>query len=136
MRKITIVFLFFTLVSFGQNMDEYQWKNRVLLVFADEKNSDNLKLQIQVLENNKAELKERKIVVYKILPSLFNFNFEDNWQSSSKYFKKFNPNKTKFKVMLIGLDGGIKLEQAKILSTEKLFVLIDGMPMRKREIRN
>ena len=37
--------------------------------------------------------------------------------------------------MLIGLDGGIKLEQIQILSAEKLFAIIDGMPMRKREIR-
>jgi hypothetical protein len=34
------------------------------------------------------------------------------------------------------LDGKIKLEQSTILSTEKLFTIIDGMPIRKREIRN
>ncbi|MDP5094209.1 MAG: DUF4174 domain-containing protein, partial [Polaribacter sp.] len=51
-------------------------------------------------------------------------------------FLKYNPKNTPFKVMLIGLDGGIKLAQSTVLSKEKLFAIIDGMPMRKREIRN
>ena len=136
MKKIAFIFLFSSLISFGQNMDKHQWENRVLLVFADDKNSEELKEQIQVFESNIKELKERKLVVYQILPTLFNFNFDESWQTTSKYYRKFNADKTKFKVILIGLDGGIKLEQKQVLSKEKLFSLIDGMPMRKREIRN
>ena len=37
--------------------------------------------------------------------------------------------------LLIGLDGGIKLRQNSILTKEKLFAIIDGMPMRRRELK-
>ena len=41
-----------------------------------------------------------------------------------------------FEVVLIGLDGGIKLRQTKLVSLDKLFTLIDGMPMRRNELKN
>jgi len=50
-------------------------------------------------------------------------------------FSSFIPKKDVFTIRLIGLDGGIKLEQNRVLSSEKLFTVIDGMPMRKNEIR-
>ena len=39
-------------------------------------------------------------------------------------------------MILIGLDGGVKLRQTEMISLDKLFTLIDGMPMRRREIKN
>ena len=42
----------------------------------------------------------------------------------------------KFRVILIGLDGGIKIEKVKAISKEELFQKIDAMPMRIREIKN
>ncbi|MBG7611245.1 DUF4174 domain-containing protein [Polaribacter sp. BAL334] len=51
-------------------------------------------------------------------------------------FSSFKPKKDVFTITLIGLDGGIKLEQNRVISSEKLFTIIDGMPIRKREIRN
>ena len=106
------------------------------MVFADDKNSDEQKQKIQILKNYKKDLRDRKVLVYQILPTLFNFNFEEKWYVSSKYYQKFNSDKNKFKIILIGLDGRIKLEQTEILSAEKILTLIDRMPMRKKEIRN
>ncbi|WP_345165985.1 DUF4174 domain-containing protein [Algibacter aquimarinus] len=39
-------------------------------------------------------------------------------------------------LLLIGLDGGIKLRQSKMLYCKDLFSVIDVMPMRKSEINN
>ena len=41
-----------------------------------------------------------------------------------------------FEISLIGLDGGIKLSQNEILTAEKLFGIIDQMPMRRIEVEN
>ena len=38
-------------------------------------------------------------------------------------------------MILIGLDGGIKLEQTTILKKKELFRIIDSMPMRMEELR-
>jgi hypothetical protein len=41
-----------------------------------------------------------------------------------------------FEIILIGLDGGIKLRKNDIVSREELFSIIDAMPMRRNEMRN
>ena len=38
---------------------------------------------------------------------------------------------THFEVILIGLDGYIKLQQNEVISAKNLFAIIDAMPMRK-----
>ena len=63
------------------------------------------------------------------------FPENSEWVSSSLKDELKISRKTEFEVFLLGLDGGIKLRQQEIVKTEKLFSLIDGMPMRKAEIR-
>ena len=40
-----------------------------------------------------------------------------------------------FSVVLIGKDGTQKLQQNEVLPIDKLFAVIDAMPMRRREAR-
>jgi hypothetical protein len=40
-----------------------------------------------------------------------------------------------FAAVLVGRDGGEKLRSAEPVPAEKLFDLIDAMPMRQREMR-
>ena len=124
-----------TLSSFSQDLSKHQWENRVLLVFTDDKNADAFKHQIAILSEHKKGLEERKLVIYQFTKNEFTTNFNDVWSSSNSLFKKYVKDNESFKVMLIGLDGGIKLEQNSILSPEKLFTIIDGMPMRRNELK-
>ena len=39
-------------------------------------------------------------------------------------------------LLLIGKDGGVKLKQDFIVAPQEIFDLIDGMPMRRAEMRN
>jgi hypothetical protein len=128
--------MLFSQFSFGQSMEKHQWENRLLLIFTEDKKSANYQKQITILENKIDELNERKLIVYSFTKNTFSLNFDTNWKKSVDLFSKFNPKKATFKVWLIGLDGGIKLEQQDILSVEKLISLIVGMPMRKLEIKN
>ncbi|WP_435415828.1 DUF4174 domain-containing protein [Polaribacter aestuariivivens] len=136
MKRITIIFLFISMVSLGQNMDKHQWKNRVLLVYTDDINSEDFKNQTLILEEHEKELLERKLLVYRFSKDIYNFNFEKKWKTSNSLYKKYVNNLKSFKVLLIGLDGGIKLTQNSVLKSDKLFTIIDGMPMRKRELKN
>ena len=131
MKTTAIFFLLFSMISFGQNIKKHQWKNRVLIVFTDDLQNDVYKNQLLILEEHPKELLERKLVVYCFTKSKYSYNFTSDWKPSTK----FKNEKVDFKVMLIGLDGGVKLAQTQYLSTEKLFTIIDGMPMRKRELK-
>lgn len=109
--------LLFTLSSVGQDLKKYQWKNRVLLVYADDLKSEIYLNQLQEFSDRKEDLKDRKLIII---------------DSKTNQYRIKN---SSFTVTLLGLDGGVKLQQNTLLTAEKLFTIIDGMPMRKREIR-
>ena len=50
--------------------------------------------------------------------------------------EEYNSRNTSFLVILIGKDGGVKIKDTKPLSSDRLFALIDGMPMRQQEMKN
>lgn len=136
MKYLSIfIFAFFYLNTIGQNIKNHQWENRVLLIYTSEKNSEKLNKQLSILSKDKEGLAERKLIIYSFTENAYRKNFEKNWKESNSLFKKFVNKKDDFTVWLIGLDGGIKLKQNTILAKIQLFALIDGMPMRKREIK-
>lgn len=124
------------LKTIGQKLEKHQWNDRVILIFSNDKSSSELEKQVDLLQKEKVGLEERKLKIYQFAESDFKFGFDDSWKKSTLNLKRFFDKEESFKIVLIGLDGGIKLKQNTILTPEKLFAIIDGMPMRKREIRN
>ncbi|WP_299152381.1 DUF4174 domain-containing protein [uncultured Christiangramia sp.] len=92
---------------------------------------------MKLLTEEPSELSERKLLVIQAHKDRYKIIFPENseWVSSSLKDELKISRKTEFEVFLLGLDGGIKQRQQEILQTEKFFSLIDGMPMRKAEIR-
>lgn len=130
------IFVFLTSNLISQNLEKHHWKDRLLLVFADRKTSEKLNSQIHLLSKDKTGLLERKLVIYQVVKNKFRTNLNTDWILSTKSLKPYRKKSAGFEVILIGLDGGVKHRQTKILSLEKLLALIDGMPMRKRVLKN
>lgn len=133
--------LIFALTFFGtslcssQDLRKHEWKNRVLLISS--KLEKPLNEQLTILLKDSEGLKERKLIIYKVLPNKYAEGIQsDLWLKNEKFYAKIKGKRSDFEVILIGLDGGVKLRQMESLTTEKLFTLIDGMPMRRREIKN
>ena len=132
-------FLFMIIVTsnmLSQDLKTHQWKNRLLLVFSDDKNSDVFKEQINILSKDKKGLLERKLIIYQFSKDKFTTDFNSKWYPAKKLTKKYRSKNMTFEVVLIGLDDGTKLRQTKLVSLDKLFTLIDGMPMRRNELKN
>ena len=122
-------------ISFGQNLNKHRWKDRVLLIISND--SAKQVQQIDVLKKDLEGIKERKLFVYVSTPFWMKKNMMDSeWERNTRFYEKVKKMKGNFEVALIGLDGGVKLRQTEVLSLEKLFTLIDGMPMRRAEIKN
>lgn len=137
MTKIIFFCIFsFVFSSYSQDVKKHKWENRVLLVFTHKKNDEIFNKQISNLLKEKKGLTERKLIIYQFVKDQYSINFDSKWLLSSLKKNKYKTESENFKVVLIGLDGGIKLEQTSLLSTKKLFTIIDGMPMRRNEIRN
>jgi hypothetical protein len=121
----------------AQELDTHRWKNRVLLIFAENDNNPTLSEQLKALNSDIEGLKERKLIVYQIFPTHYKIGYthsKETIKPDESLFKKYNTSPDPFKVILIGLDGGVKYEKYGLLKNSALFEIIDGMPMRKSEI--
>jgi hypothetical protein len=132
---LIIVFTLTFMQSFSQDFKDHQWKNRVLIISTNNEKGIEFQKQINLLENLDQELKERKLIVYQISDNKYKLNFTESYKLLNSSSKKYVSTKDGLQILLIGLDGGIKLKQNSILTAEKLFAIIDGMPMRKHELR-
>jgi predicted DNA-binding protein (UPF0278 family) len=125
----------------AQTLEELRWKNRVLIVKGSRVNSPAFDEQIGKFKSSKEVLKERKIAIYQVEEGLFKFiDYTDKLRDNSGKVrnvlrKGLLDNSKEFEVILIGLDGGVKLKKSHILSIEELFRTIDSMPMRSNELR-
>jgi hypothetical protein len=135
MKRLYLLFLLITPVSISQNIKKDLGKHRILIISTNDKNNADFINQIELLKNKSTEFEERKLKVFQALPNFFKSDSDENWSQSPDLYQKFNTEKAAFKIVLIGLDRGIKVSQTAILSVEKLFTIIDGMPMRQRELK-
>lgn len=120
---------------YAQNLSQHLWKNRVILILSE----DNVAFERQILafKTNEKGMNERSLIVYHLKPEEYQQVMpKSDVQKSTNLFKKYKQVNTHFEVILIGLDGGIKLRQKDFLSCEKLFATIDSMPMRSSELKN
>jgi hypothetical protein len=106
-----------------------------VIILSNDKDSEIFQKQLKELDSDHEGLKERKLIVYKILPEGQKITYHDGtWIYNSEMYRQYTNKNEYFKVVLIGLDGGIKLNQNKLLTIEELFSKIDVMPMRRSEI--
>ena len=133
-----INFFLITMPTHSQDLSTYQWKNRILIIFDDYKNSDQLIKQLQQLENHKRGLLDRKLVVFQSTLTEYRTgsNKYSHWLPGTDLAKRFKSNQTNFEVVLIGLDGGVKMRKEEIVYPDEIFGIIDKMPMRRAELRN
>lgn len=122
----------------AQITKSHQWENRVLLIMTNSLDNDTFIDQIKELKSDKNGLEERKLIIYQIEKNSYKIglNLEGSKAKSNKLYNKYKKANSPFEIVLIGLDGSIKLRQAELLTIEKLFGTIDTMPMRRSEIRN
>jgi len=124
----------------AQDLKTHRWENRILLIHSTNQNSETYQKQLAILQKNESGLKERKLLIYQLKGEEYQtgITFTNKWKKiEHQSIKDIQKNiDADFEVILIGLDGRIKLSQNSILSSNNLFSLIDGMPMRRQEIEN
>jgi hypothetical protein len=137
---ILLLFSLFLMMEFqlnAQHFSQHQWQDRVILIHTADVDEDRWKNQLAILAADPAGLAERKLVVYQIRKgySRKGTKLQGDWTKMES--PAYPPGITTqgFEIVLIGLDGGVKLRQSELLSLAELYALIDGMPMRRAEIR-
>ena len=123
--------------TLSMDLTQFQWKNRLLFIFAEDASHPLFKdLQSQI-EAEKAEVDDRDLIVFEVPangPARMGTTNLDRQQADSLRNHFDLPSDT-FSLILVGKDGGIKLKRSDQVDLTEIFGLIDSMPMRQREMR-
>jgi len=134
---LTLVFSILLFNMNAQELEQHQWKNRILIIKTKQDSNNVFDKQLAEVLSDKKGIIERKLIIYTANDAILKMlDFSKNKEIKISNVKDgiLKP-KENFEILLIGLDGGIKLKQDEFLALENLFSLIDGMPMRRRELK-
>lgn len=104
------------------DLNQYQWRKRPIVIFTPSQGDSSYRQQIMMLEKAKAALADRDVIVLS----------DTSPSSQGKLRAQFQARS--FQVVLIGKDGGVKLQRDMPISVETLLSTIDSMPMRKANL--
>lgn len=125
----------------AQDISKHQWQHRLVLLISTQPDNTIAREQMDALLSNVKGLEERKIKIYEIKADRYRVipladrEKKDNWSNQSDLYQRYGRETTPFEIILIGLDGSVKLRQPTFLPIHDLFAVIDAMPMRRSEIR-
>lgn len=111
---------------------------RVILLFADDRNNRDLQKQTELLQPEEADLRERHLEVYVVLSddveNLKGENMDKLNASGMRQDYEVRPDE--FRLLLIGKDRTVKMNESYPVESKAIFDKIDAMPMRQREMKN
>lgn len=120
-------------------IDKYRWDNRLLIVVADAVESDKVLAISRAITAAECEIADRDMLVSWIYPDgSGRIGPEQLSPGSVKSLRNFLrlDSGAGFLMALVGKDGGIKARYDELPSLDAVFGLIDGMPMRRAEMRS
>jgi len=95
--------------------------HRLILIFGN--NTTLVQRQLATFQKDSSGLAERDLIVKQVKP------YDNLYQTYT-----IIPNEP-FTIILIGKDGGEKYRSNSILTADRLFAMVDAMPMRQSEMR-
>lgn len=116
------------------SLEQFQWKNRVFVIFSDRDNSRAARQENQLLADRPA-LDERDLIVLKVTGNSVRpvFGSAEPVAAEALRSELDAPDAGDFHAALIGKDGTVKLKVSEPASNGELFAIIDSMPMRAAE---
>ena len=118
------------------SVDALRWSKRVLVSFAPAADDERAARLDTALEAAACAVDERDLVPVRVPSSPDKDPPFDVMPSDAQALReRFDVAPDTFRVVLIGKDGGEKLRLDEVPDLDAVFALIDGMPMRRAEIR-
>lgn len=118
-------------------LETYRWSERPLLVFSAGADDPAVDRQMTLLADHADGLKDRDMAVLIVGPKrvFASFGRPAPGAEAKALREAYGVQPTEFRAVLLGKDGKVKLAEDEPVAAERLFTLIDGMPMRQREMR-
>lgn len=122
-------------MTVGLDLDQYQLKNRVLLVFAPTPDDVRYEEQIEEIESVQGDADDRDLLVFGIFDRGPSFAEERaiSSEESARARRRFDVSDGEFGLRLIDKDGTEILRSGEPLLSEDIFEAIDATDLRWRE---
>ncbi len=119
------------------DLKQYQWKNRLLLIFSPAAETPAYRALKRELAQQAGEVRERQLLVFHVLEQGQSFlNGQQISPAGAESLRQgFGVAPGTFTVVLVGKDGGVKLKREARVALADIFGLIDSMPMRRQEMQ-
>ncbi len=121
----------------AQSLDAYRWKSRLLFVFTPAIDDPLFVEQYNLLREAADELETRRLKIMLVTPDgdRSNTGIFLTESNSDYYYDYFSVEPFQLELILVGLDGTEKFRaKNSVTPVSVLLTLIDGMPMRQREL--
>ncbi|MFB1294011.1 DUF4174 domain-containing protein [Mycobacterium sp. pW049] len=122
--------------AWAAELGDYRWERRPLLIFAPTERDPRLTETVSRIEATRCDFETREMVLAQVVSdgvSTLDGQVIDAAQSQ-RLRDQFAIEESAFTVLLIGKDGGEKRRVGEIPDLRAIYALIDGMPMRSREM--
>ena len=117
-------------------LDAYCWQNRIVIIFAGSDATEQLAQQRRMLASDPGGLQDRDVLLVVLEGDLVVIGGVPLPSTDADLLRTaFDVPEQGYALLLIGKDGGVKLRSKEPVAAEDLFALIDGMPMRQREMQ-
>ena len=119
------------------SLDQYQWKNRLLLVFARSPDEPGVTKQRRLNADRRGGFVDRNLLegfLYETAPGTLGGDAAST-DFSAEARRRLNVEVGALAVVLVGKDGGVKFRSERPVPPQQIFDLIDAMPMRQQEMR-
>ena len=115
---------------------QYMWNFRPLVIFAPSSNNDDFVRQRMIVNRGLAGFQERNIVVVEVIGANVNSRLGPQSGATANALRTYySVDGRQFRSILVGKDGGRKLRSGQAIRAQRLFGVIDSMPMRRIEMR-
>ncbi|WP_059014653.1 DUF4174 domain-containing protein [Mycobacterium sp. M26] len=124
-------------IAVAAELGDYRWERRPLLVFGPTHNDPRLAETVRRIDATRCDFTSRDMVLGQVLAaggSTLDGQPIDA-EASQRLRAQFAIDADAFTVVLIGKDGGEKFRVTGIPDLQRIYTVIDGMPMRSNEIR-
>jgi hypothetical protein len=123
--------------SVDDPLTPHAWENRPLLIFAPSEDNTSRSAQLKRLNNWRAGLMERDMVIYQVFEESGLGPFGRLTTHEVDAFReKYDVASREETLILVGKDTTEKLRETLPVKVQTIFDLIDSMPMRQREMQN
>ena len=119
-----------------QHLRDYQWKQRIILLFTPNPYAAAIKSQAELVQMHKTEFEERDVLIFMVSPhAVSSLDHTTTGLNAAEVYDYSRTVDTFSGVVFIGKDGGVKLKGDYEVAPQRIIDLIDSMPMRRAEIR-